>query len=239
MMAELRLEIGQRISALRGSLGVTQRELGARLRPPGKPNGYGQVTVARWENGDMMPSPWVLGELVKLAAEEEKDWWREKAGIEKLTSDIQPFEDARIVPFLKDRIAAGRGTHLDPAKIEKRLPLPEEWFPSGSEMVAIKVEGDSMSPLIKNGYYVLVDTSNQDFRQLAGYMVAAWSPHGCTVKWLRREESTGFYQLIPHHVSEEYEVRTITPKNQHEFGILGRVVRFIGEPKLPEKSTSA
>lgn len=224
--AEVRLEIGLRVKQLRESLGFSQKEFGDQVEAS-------RGSVAQWEIGTALPRPRNLAKISKLAAPEHKNWWREQAGLEKQEEGIQPMQDVTMVPLYKDRIAAGAGREIE-GEIQEELPLPKHWFAPGSKIIALKVEGDSMADLIMEGYYVLIDVSMRDIKRLAGNMVAARSSDGCTVKWLRREESTGFYQLIPHNVSERHPVRTVTPENWERFQILGRVVKWIGFPKPPK-----
>jgi SOS-response transcriptional repressor LexA len=195
--------------------------------------GVDQTMVSRWKSGKRRPGPDSLVSIAHFVPEDEKEWWFEQAGVPRLVR-AGDASHAKTVPLFKGKIAAGHGREIE-GEIETELPLPKEWFSPGSKIIALKVDGDSMAPLVNSGYYVLVDISQTDIKRLAGHMVAARATHGCTLKWLRKDHDTGFFQLIPQHVSEAYPVRTITPENQHEFGIIGRVVRWIGEPKPPKK----
>lgn len=227
MTPELRLEIANRISDLLTRPGMSQEALAKAI-------GKDQTLISRWLSGIRRPGPDALISIARLVPEEEKEWWFQKAGFPHIRQIHSPYENARRVPLFKGKIAAGHGREIE-GEVEKELVLPQEWFSHGSKIIALKVDGDSMAPLVNHGYYVLVDVSATDIKRLAGHMVAARSSLGCTLKWLRKDKDTGFYQLIPQHVSEEYPVRTITPDNEHEFGIVGRVVRWIGEPKAPRK----
>jgi SOS-response transcriptional repressor LexA len=221
---EVRPVIANKISDLLKRPGMSQEVLA-------KECGVDQTIVSRWKNGQRTPGPDSLMSIARLVPDEEKEEWFELAGVPRV---VRPSEiPHKSVPLFKGKIAAGHGREIE-GDIERDLPLPKEWFAPGSRIIALKVDGDSMAPLVNSGYYVLVDISQTDTKRLAGHMVAARAPHGCTLKWLRKDTDTGFYQLIPQHVSEAYPVRTITPENEHEFGIIGRVVRWIGEPKPPK-----
>jgi SOS-response transcriptional repressor LexA len=198
-----------------------------------------QATVAGWEkeDGTDRPGPVTLVKIARLAPEADRDWWHDRAQLKELTDSlyVSPSVGALRVPLYKGKIAAGTGRDIE-GEVEREITLPREWFMGGTRIIALKVTGDSMSPLIMDGYYVLIDVAERDPKRLAGHMVAARANGGCTVKWLRKDRDTGYFQLVPQHVSEEYPVRIITPENQHEFGIIGRVVRWIGEPKPPKRS---
>ncbi|HEV7520705.1 MAG TPA: XRE family transcriptional regulator [Candidatus Angelobacter sp.] len=225
---EVRAQIALKISELLTRPGMTQEVLAKHCR-------VDQTIVSRWKSGQRTPGPDSLVGIAHLVPEDEKEEWFEFAGVPKV---VHPRDIThRSVPLFKGKIAAGHGREVE-GEIEKELPFPKEWFGPGSRIIALKVDGDSMAPLVNSGYYVLVDISQTDIKRLAGHMVAARATHGCTLKWLRKDSDTGFFQLIPQHVSEAYPVRTITPDNEHEFAILGRVVRWIGEPKPPKRGKS-
>jgi SOS-response transcriptional repressor LexA len=224
MKPEVRALIVSKINELLERPGMSQQHVAAHCR-------VDQGTVSKWASGVRPIGPGSLISLAHLAPEEEKEWWYSQAGV---AVPVKNYIPAKNVPLFKGKIAAGHGREIE-GEIEQELPLPPQWFAPGSNIVALKVDGDSMAPLVNSGYYVLIDTSEREPKRLAGHMVAARSPHGCTVKWLRKSTDTGYYQLIPQHVSEEYPIRTITPQNVHEFGLIGRVVKWIGEPKPPRR----
>jgi SOS-response transcriptional repressor LexA len=225
MKPEVRQLIAKRISELLTRPGMSQEVLA-------KQCGVDQSIVSRWISGKRTPGPDSLISITNWVPEDEKEDWLALAGVPRSVHDADLTH--RKVPLFKGKIAAGHGREVE-GEIERELPLPKEWFSPGSQIIALKVDGDSMAPLVNSGYYVLVDISQTEIKRLAGHMVAARATHGCTLKWLRKDHDTGFFQLIPQHVSEAYPVRTITPENQHEFGIIGRVVRWIGEPKPPKR----
>jgi SOS-response transcriptional repressor LexA len=224
---DLRPEIANRIKQLRVALGLTQAQFAERCEVK-------QATVAGWEKdeGNDRPGPVALVRIARLAPESERDWWHERAQLKEFTDAYAPRSASVLrVPLFKDKIAAGAGREIANTESERDLAFPKEWFPSGSKIVALQVEGDSMAPLIMSGYYVLIDVAETDIKRLVGHMVAARAPHGCTVKWLRKWGK--FYQLMPQHVSEDYPAPIISEENWDEYGIIGRVVRWIGEPKPP------
>jgi len=223
MKPEVRQLIAKRISELLTRPGMSQEFLAQQCE-------VDQSLVSRWISGKRAPKADALMSIANMLADEEREVWLALAGIPSLGQKELPH---KTVPLFKGKIAAGHGREVE-GEIERELPLPKEWFAPGSNIIALKVDGESMAPLVNSGYYVLVDISQTEIKRLAGHMVAARATHGCTLKWLRKDTDTGFYQLIPQHVSEAYPVRTITPENQHEFGIIGRVVRWIGEPKPPK-----
>jgi repressor LexA len=77
--------------------------------------------------------------------------------------EILVFEEDRLRkgsrPLIRDipvlgRVSAGKPT-LAVEHVEETLPLPTEWV-NGKEVFLLKVKGDSMSPYILSGDYVIV-----------------------------------------------------------------------------------
>lgn len=117
--------------------------------------------------------------------------------------------------------------------IEKYLPIPQEWVDRKSSITAIKVVGDSMSPFLEEGYIVLVDTNDRDPKRLVNHMGAATDEDGgVTIKWLRKNPQ-GILQLVPQHTSLRHPILVINPEDGIE--VVGRVVKWIGEPPAPRK----
>jgi phage repressor protein C with HTH and peptisase S24 domain len=92
-------------------------------------------------------------------------------------------------------------------------------------MVAISISGDSMSPILEDGYVAVVDTAVHNPKELAGRMVAARDPEGAvTVKWLR--DVQGQLMLVAQHTSLRFQPIFLRPG----WGIVGEVVWWIGHP---------
>lgn len=111
------------------------------------------------------------------------------------------------------------------------LPLPRSWFRRTGELIALRITGDSMAPIIQDGYIVIIDTSKRQAKQLVEKMVAAREDDGVTIKWLRRDGDT--FLLVPQHVSPRHPVRIVQPFG--DFSIVGEVVKWIGEPPPARK----
>jgi SOS-response transcriptional repressor LexA len=217
--AEVRPEIGKRIRELRKRLHLTQEGLAAHCK-------VHQAMVARWESGELGVPGEAIAVMAKLAGEPDKWWWLGLLGIkEDDLGSVRAEGRYALVPLLKEAAAAGTGRIVTEKEIDSYLSFPKEWLPARN-VTALKVKGDSMSPIIEDGYIVLVDTSQRDPARLIGSMVAAREDGGITIKWLRKEGK--FYQLVPQHTSVRHPVRVLTA--DQDFGIVGRVVKWIGEP---------
>jgi SOS-response transcriptional repressor LexA len=212
--------LARKIKELRVGLAITQVQLAEKCSVK-------QATVARWEKGQDRPPGQALIVMGRLAGEPDKWWWFQEAGLQDADfGSLQSESRYALIPLLKDSIAAGIGRIVTESEIDNYLTFPKEWMPQRTSLTALKVRGDSMSPIIESGYIVLVDTSQRDPKSLIGDMVVAREGDALTVKWLRKEAS--FYQLVPQHTSIRHPVRILT--EGQDFGIVGKVVKWIGEP---------
>src|SRR5882672_1749059 len=66
-------------------------------------------------------------------------------------------------------------TDLDQLKPEAIWAAPAEWCPNPSRTISLRVKGNSMSPLILDGYVIAVDTSDASRDNLVGQIVVAWN----------------------------------------------------------------
>lgn len=119
--------------------------------------------------------------------------------------------------------AGDRVLNLDQVEPERMLAAPSDWCPNPSQTVCVRVHGNSMQPLIHDGYIVAVDTSNRERSQLYGSVVIAWNKEsGLVVSRLQLFE--GVEVFVPDN--REYE-STPVEKGQ-SWRILGKVLWWIG-----------
>jgi SOS-response transcriptional repressor LexA len=253
-------EWAQRINELRRKLKLGQEEFAEAV-------GVSQQTVSRWVRGEREPSVDGYRSIIHLCGDEQQEAARyflkrygDLTGVHDFTArfaldqypklnkklraaerqmeELQNEKNAVVIPLLKDSAAAGTPRAIDEKEIEAELVLPRAWVSKSSTITAIKVEGDSMSPVLEPGYIVLVDTSQKDPKRLVNQMVAARDDEGVTIKWLRKQpERKGaeeMYILLPNHTSLRHPVRVITPGSE-SVSIVGKVVKWIGEPPPPRK----
>jgi phage repressor protein C with HTH and peptisase S24 domain len=84
------------------------------------------------------------------------------------------------IPLLPVRAATQRGkgenfTDLDQLRPEAMWAAPAEWCPNPALTISFRVVGNSMSPLILEGYIIAVDTSPVSRDDLVGKIVVAWN----------------------------------------------------------------
>ncbi|HET7871129.1 MAG TPA: S24 family peptidase [Terriglobales bacterium] len=137
------------------------------------------------------------------------------------------------IPLLKDAAAAGTPRQMQEEEIDEILPLPASLCPHPDQIVCFRIAGDSMSPILEEGYIVAVDTDQHDQARLNTQMVAARDPEGgVTVKWLRRVGRD--WMLVPQHTSKRHQPVILTRGNNSDEGagwkIVGKVLWWIGMP---------
>jgi SOS-response transcriptional repressor LexA len=223
--ADSRPEIAGAFRAARKSIGLSQEELACVI-------GGSQDAISRWERGIDSPPVSALIALTEMLPEEERAWWREQTGqhsAKKVTEDGE--QNVRLVPLLRDAIAAGSGRIVDEQEVVAQIPFLSQWLPKGGSLYALKVRGESMAPIINDGNVVIVNIRQRDPAKLVERMVCAREGDFVTVKWLRRDGNT--YLLVPQHTSPAYPVRIM--RRVGDFSIVGEVVKWIGYPPLARK----
>jgi SOS-response transcriptional repressor LexA len=216
--------LGARIRAVRTAKGLTQKEFAPMLK-------VSQVAVSNWEKGADRPKAEILAKLAAMTADPDlRTYFVRESGMAVALGIESAAErtpaTARPVPLLKDPIAAGTPRATDEAEIAQMLEMPRSWFPASGEFFAFKVVGDSMAPVVEEGYIVIIDASRRDPRKLVGQMVAAREDNGVTIKWLRKDKEA--FLLVPQHVSPRIPVRIM--RADDDWAIVGTVVKWIGQP---------
>src|SRR6201984_3265699 len=64
---------------------------------------------------------------------------------------------------------------LDQLQPEALWAAPAEWCPNPARTISLRAKGNSMSPLILDGYIIAVDTSDVSHDDLLGQIVVAWN----------------------------------------------------------------
>jgi len=98
------------------------------------------------------------------------------AGAKGVTS-LRPA-DFVAIPVLPVRAAtpgedAGEVVDLDVVKPEAIWAAPVHWCPHPEQTISLRVKGNSMSPLILDGYIIAVDTSIVSHDELLSQIVVA------------------------------------------------------------------
>jgi phage repressor protein C with HTH and peptisase S24 domain len=92
------------------------------------------------------------------------------------------------VPVLRDEAAAGSPREINERDIDSFIAVPSKFVPKGTGAYSgIYIRGDSMEPVLRDRFIVVVDHTQRDPSRLRGRMVAALAQGGVSVKWLARE----------------------------------------------------
>lgn len=114
---------------------------------------------------------------------------------------------------------------LDQLKPQAVWAAPAAWCPNPARTISLRVRGNSMSPLILDGYLIAVDTSEVPRGKLLGQIVVAWSKK---TKQLIVSRLLRFDRLDA-LVSDQRGNRSILLAAEAEWRIVGRVIWWAGK----------
>ena len=116
------------------------------------------------------------------------------------------------------------GAVLQTAPIERMIAAPKDRCPNPTQTSCLRVQGNSMMPLIHDGYVIAVAASQREHAKLNGKIVVAWNrDRGLTVSRFRRYDHTEVLQ------SENPEHESITIGKANDWRILAKVLWWIGK----------
>ena len=120
---------------------------------------------------------------------------------------------------------AGDKRHLlSEAPVESMLAAPKDWCPNPAYTSCLRVRGNSMAPLILDGYVVAVDSSSIDLAKLDGKIIIAWHKDmGLTIARFHRYNST---EVL---VSENPEYGSLTITSKQPWKIIATVLWWVGK----------
>lgn len=218
--------LGSTIKAIRKSFGMTQVVFAEQL-------GTKQGLVTYWEAGKKRPRTEQILKIASLINDEAlKRQLLDASGLAAFVPQSEPKVSTEGYPtlsirLLRDPAAAGTPRMVDEREVERLIVLPKFMFTEGSgQVVAIRVKGDSMTPLILPGSIVFIDVSQRDPKQLVNAMVAARVEGGVTIKFLRKSKK--LLLLVAYHVNPLYDVMPLSEADGD--AVIGRVVGWYSEP---------
>jgi SOS-response transcriptional repressor LexA len=218
----LRPEIASAIRAARDALGYSQTELAQAL-------GSSQDAISRWERGTGTPPISAITAMARIVPEEQKDFWIAAGAITE--GKLRDPRGMRDIPVLRDPAAAGTPRDVNESEVDYILSMPRHLLPQTGRLFGLKVVGDSMSPLLEEGYIALVDVAQQKPEELEGRMVAArHQDGGVTIKWLCGP-GPGLYLLVPQNTSHLIEVID----RGSQWTLVGEIIQWIGFPPARKK----
>jgi len=131
-----------------------------------------------------------------------------------------------ILPLMSDEAAAGLPTIVNDHDIEEYVLIPKAHVPHPKETTCIRIRGDSMYPLLREGYIVAVDhyhDGREGFEALRGKVVACRVEGGVTVKFFDYDEH--HYILRPHNP----KYKPISIDIHEENIIIGKIIWLFGK----------
>jgi SOS-response transcriptional repressor LexA len=116
---------------------------------------------------------------------------------------------------------------LDQLKPEAIWAVPAEWCPNPAKTISFRVKGNSMSPLILDGYIIAVDTADVLHDELLGQIVVAWNTEKkrLLVSRLIRFDHTDAL------ISDQREYQPVLLSSESHWRIVGRVLWWTGKPR--------
>ena len=147
-------------------------------------------------------------------------------GGKKKSSDTADFVAVPLLPVhagTPDE-AGDKVVDLEQVRPEATLAAPVAWCPNPKSTMCLRVKGNSMSPLILDGYIIAVDTLDVHHDKLLGHIVVAWNvDKGLIVSRLMRFDHTDAL------VSDRREYESISLAPESEWRIIGKVLWWIGK----------
>jgi transcriptional regulator with XRE-family HTH domain len=136
------------------------------------------------------------------------------------------------IPILPVQVATpgadgGEVPDLDQLKPEAIWAAPVEWCPNPASTISLRVVGNSMSPLILDGYIIAVDTSNTSRDDLIGQIVVARNAQEKRLlvsRFVRFDRTDAL-------VSDQREYQPVLLADGSSWRIIGRVLWWTGKPR--------
>ena len=229
--------IGQRIKQIRTALGIKQVELAKVLK-------VNPSTMSQIEGGRTNPSLGTLSELDKIyninlhwlitgtgemfntiaETESQSGAWDnfQKLMNERLEEIVQARKDlmdSDIVEIaVSGEIAAGAPIENYGASLEVVTVSRSLINGSLSDFVALRVNGRSMEPDIRNQDVVLIRLSNE-WRELEGKICAIRIDGGITLKRLLLDDARKMVVLVP--INEDFQPIIVDPDSHSDVTLIG------------------
>jgi len=98
---------------------------------------------------------------------------------------IERVENYVPIKLLADRVAGGDPREINENDIESYTVIYESWVKPGGVYSSIRIKGDSMAPVLREGDIVTINHTRTDPAELRGKIVAVRIPdEGITIKYL-------------------------------------------------------
>jgi len=197
------MNIGQKLKRIRESKGVSRRELAKIL---GKDEVSFEQYIYKIESGKIQnPGIEFIESILKALNVSSKELMEE--------TEDDDLEQLFAIPIINVQAGAG-----NPLYAEEYIYI-NDIIPS-KHVSAIKVKGDSMEPVIKDGEYVIVDTSSKDVINGKIYVIAD-ADGGLLIRRIHKLKDN-LFRLLPEN--ELYKSQTVNPG---DIRIIGKAIRVV------------
>ena len=198
--------LGERIRELRLKAGLSQEELGKLL-------GVKKAAVSMWERGQNRPPIDKIFKMAKIFGVRPSDIMPKLEGDE--VELIELPKPVKIIPIYSLPVSAGNGMFPDEIYILDKLPVHRV-----DVDFAVKVDGDSMEPVVPDGAIILVK-ENPEAKD--GDMILCTYDGHVFVKWFHKDDGEIYL------VSENQQYAPIRVDPKEGFIIHGVVMGVIYE----------
>ncbi len=155
------------------------------------------------------------------------------AGVgKKLSLTPKDFVTVPILPVAATTLGENSEgvSDLDQLKPESLWAAPASWCPHPERTISFRVRGNSMSPLILDGYLIAVDTSEIRRDRLSGQIVVAWNKNTKQLvvsRFLRFDHTEAL-------VSDQRENESVLLATESDWRITGKVLWWAGRSTQTE-----
>lgn len=206
--------IANRIKTLRIKRKMTQKELAQKLN-------LNKMTISQWEIGNSKPKADSVISMSKLFNVDID--WLNKGGQGVVAEYSDRNENVLTIPyFINIDSIQSDGSKILLNNVDDYLAMPKEVLQTlATNLVCIRINGDSMEPILKHNSLVFIDL---DYNRCDDGSVYIISHDGMLrVKFLEKTPC-GYLLKSFNHEYKTIEIRT----NEVEFHIIGKVILKIG-----------
>jgi len=197
------MNFGQKLKRIRESKGVSRRELAKIL---GKDEVSFEQYIYKIESGKIQnPGIEFIESILKALNVSSKELMED--------AEDDDLEQLFAIPIINVQAGAG-----NPLYAEEYIYI-NDIIPS-KHVSAIKVKGDSMEPVIKDGEYVIVDTSSKEVINGKIYVIAD-ADGGLLIRRIHKLKDN-LFRLLPEN--ELYKSQTVNPG---DIRIIGKAIRVV------------
>jgi len=134
------------------------------------------------------------------------------------------------VPFYEVKLSAGNGCEIVSDEQLGTTPVSAEFIKrrgvKASNLVAMRVSGDSMNPKILDGSEVIIDQADREI--ILDGKIYAYYTDECVAK-IKRLFKDSFGSLIIRSDNPNWNDEIVKQENLHKIHIIGRVIRIIND----------